>query len=104
MSDAPNNEHNCQTATEEIQKEWSEFKNRALYILLAGLLVFASYGMWVGTIQSRITHNEVSIAENGAEIVVLTNNQHKIDIAIAEILTELVGIKALLHEIINSFK
>jgi hypothetical protein len=57
----------------EMKTEWAQLKTRALYALVTSLTVAVGYGVWVGTIQSRLddgerTHEELSLASIKTEL------------------------------------
>lgn len=60
----------------ELQKEWRELKNRAFWILVTGLFTVIGYGMWIGTIDTKVERNQQDISENKVR---LNNDEARIN-------------------------
>ncbi len=83
----------------EMKTEWAQLKNRALYALLGALTVAVAYGVWVGTIQSRMDSGEEIHAELAMNVAKIDGQQRANDVALAGIKAELVNINTTLVEI-----
>lgn len=88
----------------ELKNEWEQFKTRALWVLIGGIVAMVSYGVWVGNIQTRISNNEDSIQDNSAAIQRLTETVNTTNITMASVLAKLGSIESTLIEIKASLK
>ena len=88
----------------ELKKEWDELKGKLLRYYLTFLIVVASYGIWVGTIQTTINQHEVADNKMETQIVEIDKRQQSSDITSAEIKTKLAGIEASLVDIKEALK
>lgn len=88
----------------EIKTEWAQLKTRALYALVTSLAVAVGYGVWVGTIQSRLDDGERTNEELSESVSKIDGQQRVNDIALAGIKAELASINATLLEIKSSLK
>jgi len=80
-------------ALEEIKVEWRQFKNRALMVLIASLVPFAGYGIWIGTIQADIAHNMAMIEDNSTRLDWCSATQNDIRVQLARIEAILVEVQ-----------
>ncbi len=88
----------------EIKTEWAQLKTRALYALVTSLAVAVGYGVWVGTIQSRLDDGERTHVELAERVAKIDGQQRANDVALAGIKAELASINATLLEIKSSLK
>jgi len=84
---------------EEMRKEWREFKDRCLWILVGFLSAVLAIGVWVGTIQTHVSN----ITETANRAALQAENVEKrinaLEITNGEIRTKLSGIEVVLQEI-----
>lgn len=88
----------------DMQKAWKQINNRALIALLGSLVVAGGYGIWVGTIQTRLDNGEATHDSLTASVVSIEARQHANDISSTEIRTKLANIELTLVEIKNALK
>lgn len=89
---------------EDFQKEWSSAKGKAFNVLFGLLVVFVGYGVWVGTIQTRLSSIENQQIQIDMKVEEISRRQQLSDITGAEIKTKLINIEASLLEIKNTLK
>jgi hypothetical protein len=88
----------------EMREEWSTLKTRALYALIGSLSLAVGYGIWVGTIQTRLSNNEETQRDIVASVAKIDGQQHANDVSMASIKAELASINTTLVEIKNELK
>ena len=84
---------------EEMRKEWNEYKNKAMWILIGFVGSILGIGVWVGTMQTTvdsITGHERDDAERFIQIEARIN---ALEVTNGEIRARLTSIDATLQEI-----
>lgn len=97
-----NEDKNHNKETEELRKEWSEFKRMSAAVAGTVLLVAAGYGVWVGTIQANIQSINASVAQATLERASLNDKVQNAAIAQASITAQLENIQTVLLRIENA--
>lgn len=85
--------------SEEIKKEWNEYKTKTFWVLVGFISSILAIGVWVGTIQTNIQHitevsNKASIQADDASRRITA-----LEVTNGEIRTKLSSIEATLQEI-----
>ncbi len=89
---------------QELRREWEQWKSRTFWFLVASIGAFVGYGIWIGTMQTRVENAERNVAENKASISRLVDSQNVANISMASVLAKLSGIETTLSEIKATLK
>ena len=84
---------------QELRDEWRELKERAFYALVVGILVAVGYGIWVGTIATRVDRNATDIAKADQRSTTNEARLNAIEITNSSTNARLSSIDAVLQEI-----
>lgn len=83
----------------EMKKEWKEYKNRAMWILVGFVGSILSIGIWVGTMQTTIEGITGHETEDKARFLQIESRLNSLEITNSEIRARLMSIEATLQEI-----
>ena len=83
----------------ELKVEWHEFKSRALWLLIGGLVAMVGYGSWVGVVQSEVSYNRQLLTNLDAKHGQIETRLGKVEITNSEVKSRLNSIDATLQEI-----
>lgn len=88
----------------EMQKEWKEYKAKAMWILIGFVGSMLSIGIWVGTMQSSIETNNNEHIKMGIITDAIERRVNALEVTNGEIRARLTSIDASLIEIKQSLK
>jgi hypothetical protein len=83
----------------ELKEEWHEFKSRALWLLIGGLVAMVGYGSWVGVVQSEVSYNRAQLSSLDGKHAQIETRLGKVEITNSEIKSRLNSIDTTLQEI-----
>lgn len=83
----------------EMRKEWNEYKNKALWILLGFSGSILAIGIWAGTMQTNIDSILTKAREESVRVTVVENRVTSLEITNSEIRARLSSIDLALQEI-----
>lgn len=79
-------------------------KTKAIFFLLGLIIAVIGYGIWVGTIQTRVTRNESDLAKITLKIETLVSSNNQSQVQMADINARLKNLEVILIEIREQLK
>lgn len=84
---------------QELKNEWKDFKKMARNLLVATLTISVGYGIWIGSMQTRVDTLAEQSRQASAERAALSIRVQGNDVSTVEVKTRLANIEAVLIEI-----
>ena len=87
-----------------ISNDMRSLKTKAIFFLLGLIIAVIGYGIWVGTIQTRVTRNESDLAKITSKIETLVSSNNQSQVQMADINARLKNLEVILIEIREQLK